>query len=180
MLRSTHLSHNTGSRRGPSRPTAGVLASRERTRRACAAGKVAMAVILARRSAPEWACSEVPTTPAAEHGSAGRSGGAGGLARFLLLLRTYRYSAAVLDGPPASDSGYLSGTYPLAMSDLWDDVRSVFIDWPNGVTIDEPEVRYVSQESGVSHAWEEIERIPHPSGPDDLFARIEVVFRRTS
>ena len=66
------------------------------------------------------------------------------------------------------------------MNDLWDELHSVFIDWPDGVTINEPEVRYVSQEGGVSHRWEEIERIPHPSGADDLFARFEVVFRRAS
>ena len=73
-----------------------------------------------------------------------------------------------------------SGTYPLTMNDLWDELHSVFIDWPDGVTIDEPKVRYVSQEGGVSFTWEEIELIPDPSGTDDLFARIEVVFRRTS
>jgi len=73
-----------------------------------------------------------------------------------------------------------SQTYPLTMNELWDELHSVFIDWPDGVTIDEPKVRYVSQEGGVSYAWEEIERIPHPSGTDDLFARIEVVFRRIS
>ena len=66
------------------------------------------------------------------------------------------------------------------MNDRWDELHSVFIDWPNGVSIDDPEVRYVSQEGGVSHTWEEIERIPHPSGTVDLFARIEVVFRRAS
>jgi hypothetical protein len=66
------------------------------------------------------------------------------------------------------------------MSDLWDELHSVFIDWPDGVTIDGPEVCFVSQEGGVSYAWEEIKRIPHPSGKDALIARIEVVFRRTS
>lgn len=65
------------------------------------------------------------------------------------------------------------------MNELWDELHSVFIDWPDGVAIDGPMVRYVSQEGGVSIAWEEIERIPHPSGTDQLFARIEVVFRRT-
>jgi hypothetical protein len=46
--------------------------------------------------------------------------------------------------------------------------------------MDEPEVRYVSQTNGVSSTWVEIERIPHPAGADSLFARIEVVFRRTT
>ncbi len=71
-----------------------------------------------------------------------------------------------------------SETDPLTMNERWDELHSVFIDWPDGVTIDEPKVRYVSQGDGVSYAWEEIERIPHPSGTDNLFARIEVVFRR--
>lgn len=66
------------------------------------------------------------------------------------------------------------------MDGLPDELHSVFVDWPSGVTIDEPEVRYVSQRDGVSSTWEEIERIPHSSGTDGLFARIEVVFRRTS
>jgi hypothetical protein len=34
--------------------------------------------------------------------------------------------------------------------------------------------------NGVLSTWQEIERIPHPSGIDGLFDRIEVVFRRTS
>jgi hypothetical protein len=72
------------------------------------------------------------------------------------------------------------GTYPLPVSDLSDELHSVLIDWPDGVPIDEPKVRYVSQEGGVSFTWEEIERIPHPAGIEVLFARIEVVFRRTS
>ncbi len=54
----------------------------------------------------------------------------------------------------------------------------MFVDWPSGATIDEPEVRFVSQRDGLSSTWEEIERIPHPSGTDRLFSRIEVVFRR--
>ena len=66
------------------------------------------------------------------------------------------------------------------MDDPPDELHSVFVDWPSGVTIDEPEVRYASQRDGESLVWEEIERIPHPSGTDDLFSRIEVVFRRTS
>ena len=70
--------------------------------------------------------------------------------------------------------------YSLAVDDLPDELHSVFVDWPSGVTIDEPEVRFVSQRDGVSSTWEEIERIPHPSGTDGLFARIEVVFRPTS
>jgi hypothetical protein len=68
----------------------------------------------------------------------------------------------------------------LAVDDLPEELHSVFIDWPSGVTIDEPEVRYASQKHGVSSKWEEVERIPHPSGPDGLFARIEVVFHRTT
>ncbi|MBF6556744.1 MAG: hypothetical protein IVW52_11320 [Acidimicrobiales bacterium] len=59
-----------------------------------------------------------------------------------------------------------------------DDLHSVFVDWPSGATIEEPEVRFVSQSNDVSSTWEEIERIPHPSGTGGLFARIEVVFRR--
>ena len=64
------------------------------------------------------------------------------------------------------------------MGDLPDQLHSVFVDWPSGATIDEPEVRYASQTNGVSSTWVEIERIPHPAGPGGLFARIEVVFRR--
>src|SRR5664280_21344 len=56
----------------------------------CAAGKVATAVVLARRSAPERIRPAAPTTPAAERGSACCSAGAGGLPRLLLLLRPYR------------------------------------------------------------------------------------------
>jgi broad specificity phosphatase PhoE len=52
---------------------------------------VAVGAILAWRSAPERACSEVPTTPAAGCGSAGRSGGAGGLPRLLVVLRPYQH-----------------------------------------------------------------------------------------
>jgi hypothetical protein len=33
-----------------------------------------------------------------------------------------------------------SETDPLTMNELWDELHSVFIDWPDGVTIDEPEV----------------------------------------
>ena len=66
------------------------------------------------------------------------------------------------------------------MNEHWDKLRSVFIDWPDGVAIDEPKVRYMSQEGDVSYTWEEIERIPLPSGMDELFAGIEVVFRRIS
>jgi len=73
-----------------------------------------------------------------------------------------------------------SEPYALTVNELWDELHSVFIDWPDGVTIDEPKVRYMSQEGDVSCTWEEIERIPHPSDTGDLFARIEVVFRRTS
>jgi hypothetical protein len=36
-----------------------------------------------------------------------------------------------------------SGTYALTVNDLWDELHSVFIDWPDEATIDEPEVRYV-------------------------------------
>jgi|NGEPerStandDraft_6_1074524.scaffolds.fasta_scaffold216879_2 hypothetical protein len=57
----------------------------------CAAGKVATAVVLARRSAPERIRPAAPTTPAAERGSACCSAGAGGLPRLLLLLRPYRH-----------------------------------------------------------------------------------------
>ena len=64
------------------------------------------------------------------------------------------------------------------MDDPPDELHSVFVDWPSGATIDEPEVRFVSQRDGLSSTWEEIERIPHPSGTDRLFSRIEVVFRR--
>src|SRR5665213_2130613 len=53
----------------------------------CAAGKVATAVVLARRSAPERVRPAAPTTPAAERGSACCSAGAGGLPHLLLLLR---------------------------------------------------------------------------------------------
>jgi hypothetical protein len=60
-----------------------------------------------------------------------------------------------------------------------DELHSVLVDWSSGVTIDGPEVRFVSRRDGVSSTWEEVERIPHPSGPDRLFGRIEVVFRRT-
>jgi hypothetical protein len=66
------------------------------------------------------------------------------------------------------------------VDDRPDDLHSLFVDWPSGVGIDEPEVRYVSQMNGVLSTWQEIERIPHPSGIDGLFDRIEVVFRRTS
>jgi len=72
------------------------------------------------------------------------------------------------------------GIYSLLVDVVPNELHSVFIDWPAGVTIDEPEVRYASQRNGVSLTWEEIERIPHPSGADGLLARIEVVFRRTS
>jgi hypothetical protein len=65
------------------------------------------------------------------------------------------------------------------VDDLPAELHSVFVDWPQGANIDEPEVRYVSQRDGVSSTWVEVERIPHPSGADRLFARIEVVFRRT-
>jgi hypothetical protein len=58
-----------------------------------------------------------------------------------------------------------------------EDLHSVFIDWPPGVTIDQPEVRFTSQTNGVSSTWTEVERIPHPAGVDRLFGRIEVVFR---
>jgi hypothetical protein len=68
----------------------------------------------------------------------------------------------------------------VVVDDLPEELHSVFVDWPPGVTIDEPNVRFASQWNGVSATWEEIERIPHPSGPDRLFSRIEVVFRRTS
>jgi hypothetical protein len=68
--------------------------------------------------------------------------------------------------------------YSLAVDDLPDDLHSVFVDWPSGVGIDEPEVRYVSEMNGVLSTWQEIERIPHRI--DGLFDRIEVVFRRTS
>jgi hypothetical protein len=59
-----------------------------------------------------------------------------------------------------------------------DNLHSVFVGWPSGATIDEPEVRFVSQSNGVSSTWEEIDRIPRPSETDGLFSRIEVVFRR--
>jgi hypothetical protein len=68
--------------------------------------------------------------------------------------------------------------YPWAVERSSDNLHSVFVDWPSGSTIDEPEVRFVSQSNGVSSTWEEIERIPHPSGTDGLVSRIEVVFRR--
>ena len=64
------------------------------------------------------------------------------------------------------------------MDDPSDDLHSVFVDWPSGVAIDEPEVRFVSRVDGLSITWEEVGRIPHPPGPDRLFARIEVLFRR--
>ena len=66
----------------------------------------------------------------------------------------------------------------MAVNDTHDDLHSVFVDWPPGVPIDEPEVRYVSQLNGQSYSWEEVERIPHPTGEDRLLASIEVVFRR--
>jgi hypothetical protein len=50
---------------------------------------------------------------------------------------------------------------------------------PPGTTIDQPEVRYVSQRDGVSSTWVEVKRIPYPAGEDGLFARIEVVFLRS-
>jgi len=70
------------------------------------------------------------------------------------------------------------GIYSLAVDDLDDDLHSVFVDWPPGVSIDEPEVRFASQLDGQSSSWEEVERIPHPTGEDRLIASIEVVFRR--
>ena len=63
----------------------------------CAAGKVATAGVLARRSAPERVRPAAPTTPAAERGSACCSAGADGLPRVLLLLRPYQ--ALILDPP---------------------------------------------------------------------------------
>jgi hypothetical protein len=63
----------------------------------CAAGKVATAGVLARRSAPERVRPAAPTTPAAERGSACCSAGADGLPRLLLLLRPYQ--ALILDPP---------------------------------------------------------------------------------
>jgi len=57
----------------------------------CAAARMATAVVLARRSAPERVRPAEPTTPVAERGSACCSAGAGGLPRLLLLLRPYRH-----------------------------------------------------------------------------------------
>ena len=70
--------------------------------------------------------------------------------------------------------------YSRVVDDRPDELHSVFVDWPPGATIDEPEVRFVRQMDGMTETWTEVERIPHLSGPDGLFARIEVVFRRTS
>ena len=61
----------------------------------CAAGKVATAGVLARRSAPERVRPAAPTTPAAERGSACCSAGADGLPRLLLFMRPDRTSGIV-------------------------------------------------------------------------------------
>ena len=37
------------------------------------------------------------------------------------------------------------------MDDLDDDLHSVFVDWPPGVSIDEPEVRFASQLALIVH-----------------------------
>jgi hypothetical protein len=58
--------------------------------------------------------------------------------------------------------------------------HSHFVTWPNGSTIDEPEVRYVRQVSGVSATWVEVERIRHASDVEGLPGQIEVVFRPPS
>ncbi len=55
--------------------------------------------------------------------------------------------------------------------------HSHFVDWPEGRSIDEVEVRYVRQSNGVSATWIEVERIPHASDIEDLPDRIEIVFR---
>jgi hypothetical protein len=55
--------------------------------------------------------------------------------------------------------------------------HSHFVDWPEGCSIDEVEVRYVRQSNGGSATWIEVERIPHPSGIEGLPGRIEIVFR---
>jgi hypothetical protein len=73
--------------RGVARPTSGASDIREQSRRACTAARVPPAVVLARCSVPERVPLVAPTTPAAERGSAGRSGGADGLARLLVLRR---------------------------------------------------------------------------------------------
>jgi hypothetical protein len=54
---------------------------------------------------------------------------------------------------------------------------SHFIDWREGTSIDEYEVRYVRESNGVSATWIEVERIGHPPEFEGLPGRIEVVFR---
>ncbi len=77
----------------------------------CAAAVMTMAVVLARRSAPEWVRPAASTTPAVERGSACCSAGAGGLARLLLLLRPERH----FDGR----SDYGSATIMSMISSRW-------------------------------------------------------------
>ncbi len=82
------MSSNAGSRRYPSRSTAGVLAAAsEPDVPFGAVARVATIVVLARRSASDRVGPAALTTSATERGSVCPSGGAGGLPRLLLLLR---------------------------------------------------------------------------------------------
>ncbi len=87
-------------------------------------------------------------------------------------------TSATADDVPTPGPRRHWGIYSLAVDDPSDDLHSVFVDWPFGVAIDEPEVRFVRRVDGLSTTWVEVGRIPHPPGPDRLFARIEVLFRR--